>query len=159
MDPDYMYGLNVSLEYKKFSLIFFLQGVQGLDVYNQYKTYTDFSSLWVGTNWGKRVLDAWTPKNNQSSIPALTLVDSNNEGRTSTYFIENGSYLKLRNIQLSYDLKGAFPKLNLQTAQIYIQASNLLTFKSKSYTATDPENPNYAFPIPVMSTIGLNLGF
>ncbi|MHB1921102.1 MAG: SusC/RagA family TonB-linked outer membrane protein, partial [Chitinophagaceae bacterium] len=125
----------------------------------QYKTYTDFSSLWVGTNWGARVLDAWTPQNPNSTIPALTLVDRNNEGRTSTYFIENGSYLKLRNIQLSYDLKSLFARAGFMNAQVYVSASNLLTVKSKSYTATDPENPNYSFPIPVIGTIGLNMSF
>lgn len=159
MDPRYIYGLNVSLAYKRISLSFFIQGVQGIDVYNQYKTYTDFSSLWVGTNWGNRVLDAWTPQNPKSTIPALTLVDANNEGRTSTYYIENGSYLKLRNVQLSYDLKDLLRNVKMQTTQVYLRASNLFTIKSKSYTATDPENPNYAFPIPVMTTIGLNLGF
>jgi TonB-linked SusC/RagA family outer membrane protein len=157
-DPDFIYGLNVSVEYKHFDLSFFLQGVQGIQVYNTYKTYTDFSSIWTGTNWGARTLDAWTAENPNSSIPALTLVDRNNENRTSTYFLESGSYLKLRNLQLGYNFQHVFSK-KLQTARVYIQGSNLLTLKSKSFTATDPENPNNAYPIPVIGTIGLNLSF
>lgn len=157
MDPDFIYGLNISLGYKKFHFTLFLQGVQGQDIYNNNKIYTDFSSLWVGTNWGTRTLDAWTPANPASGIPALTLVDRNNEGRTSTYFIEDGSYLKVRNIQLSYDfdhLLGAkFPG-----SQIYLQASNLFTIKGKNTTAPDPETPNQSYPIPVVSTIGINIG-
>jgi hypothetical protein len=157
-DPDFTYGLNVSLEYKRFDLTFFLQGIQGIQVYNTYKTYTDFSSIWPGTNWGSRTLDAWTPQRPDATIPALTLVDRNNENRTSTYFLESGSYLKLRNLQLGYNFQPLFSK-RLQTARVYVQGSNLLTLKSKSYTATDPENPNNAYPIPVIGTIGLNLSF
>jgi hypothetical protein len=155
-NPDFLYGLNVNLEYKNFDLNFFLQGVQGIDVYNDYKTYTDFSSLWVGTNWGVRTLDAWTPSNPSSTIPALTLVNNNNEGRLSTYFMENASYLKLRNLQIGYNLKKAL-NLKVQNARVYLQGSNLFTIKSKGFTAPDPENPNYAFPIPVIGTIGINL--
>lgn len=156
-DPDFVYGLNVALEYKHFDLSFFLQGVQGIQVYNTFKTYTDFASIWTGTNWGNRTLDAWTPQHTNTSIPALTLVDRNNENRTSTYFLESGSYLKLRNIQLGYSFKHLFG--GLQTARIYLQGSNLFTVKSKSFTATDPENPNNAYPIPVIGTVGVNLSF
>ncbi|PSL23305.1 SusC/RagA family TonB-linked outer membrane protein [Chitinophaga ginsengisoli] len=157
-DPDFTYGLNVALEYKHFDLSFFLQGVQGIQVYNTYKTYTDFASLWTGTNWGQRTLDAWTPQHTNTSIPALTLVDRNNENRTSTYFLEPGSYLKLRNIQLGYSFRHLFSG-QFQTARVYLQGSNLFTVKSKSFTATDPENPNNAYPIPVIGTVGLNLSF
>ncbi|MGF6846568.1 TonB-linked SusC/RagA family outer membrane protein [Chitinophaga sp. W3I9] len=157
-DPDFTYGLNVTLEYKHFDLTFFLQGIQGIQVYNTYKTYTDFSSIWPGTNWGARTLDAWTPQHPNASIPALTLVDRNNENRTSTYFLESGSYLKLRNLQLGYSFQHMFSK-RLQTARVYLQGSNLLTLKNKGFTATDPENPNNAYPIPVIGTIGLNLSF
>ncbi|KAA2240990.1 TonB-dependent receptor [Chitinophaga agrisoli] len=157
-DPNFTYGVNVSLEYKHFDLSFFFQGVQGIQVYNTYKTYTDFASIWPGTNWGSRTLDAWTPQHADATIPALTLVDRNNENRTSTYFLEPGSYLKLRNLQLGYNFQHLFSK-RLQTARIYLQGSNLLTFKSKSFTATDPENPNNAYPIPVIGTIGVNLSF
>ncbi|WP_436484523.1 SusC/RagA family TonB-linked outer membrane protein [Chitinophaga sp. ARDCPP14] len=157
-DPDFTYGLNVTLEYKHFDLTFFLQGIQGIQVYNTYKTYTDFSSIWPGTNWGARTLDAWTPQHPDASIPALTLVDRNNENRTSTYFLESGSYLKLRNLQLGYSFQHMLSK-RLQTARVYLQGSNLLTLKNKGFTATDPENPNNAYPIPVIGTIGLNLSF
>jgi TonB-linked SusC/RagA family outer membrane protein len=158
-DPDFMYGLNINLKYKDFDLAAFFQGVQGLKVNNTYKTYTDFTSIWPGTNWGTRVLNAWSPQNTGSKIPALTLVDNNNEHRTSTYFLENGSYMKLRNLQIGYNLKNALKKLKIQNARIYLQGSNLFTIKSKSYTATDPENPNGAYPIPSITSVGLDLSF
>ena len=158
-DPDFTYGLNASISFRQFDLVFFLQGVQGVQEYNTYKGLTDFSSIAPGANWGMRTLSAWTPQNPGSTIPALTTVDRNNEGRSSTYYIENGSYLKLRNIQLGYNLKDALKSINVKSARIYVQASNLFTVKSKSYTATDPENPNNIYPIPVIGTMGINLSF
>jgi TonB-linked SusC/RagA family outer membrane protein len=158
-DPNFTYGLNTAIGYKDISLTFFFQGVQGGLVYNNYKNLTDFSSLAPGSNWGTRTLDAWTPQNSKSSIPALTLVNANNEGRYSNYFLESGSYLKLRNIQLAYDLKSVFKKVKFQRATIYVQASNLLKFKNASYTGPDPENSNNLYPIPVITTIGVNFSY
>lgn len=158
-DPDFTYGLNISVKYKGFNLTAFFQGVQGIQVYNSYKTYTDFTSLWPGTNWGTRVLNAWSPQNPKSTIPSLTLVDTNNEGRESTYFLENGSYMKLRNLQLGYDLGNLLKGAKVRNARIYLQGSNLFTIKSKSYTAADPENPGGAFPIPTITSIGIDLTF
>ena len=158
-DPDFSYGLNVNLRYKNWGLNFFFQGVQGNSVYNTYKTVTDFTSLDPGANWGTRVLQAWTPKNPTSTIPALTLVDNNDEARGSTYYVENGSYCKLRNLQLSYNLGDALKKFKIHNAKVYIQGSNLLTIKSKSYTDPDPENSTNEFPIPVITTVGFDLTF
>jgi TonB-linked SusC/RagA family outer membrane protein len=158
-DPDFTYGLNGNINYKDFSFSFFLQGVQGGLVYNSYKYLTDFTSLAPGSNWGTRTLQAWTPQNPTSTIPALTLIDANNEGRYSSYFLEPGTYLKLRNIQLAYNLKSVLKKLKLQRAKVYIQANNLFTVKSSSYTGPDPENPANAYPIPVITSIGVNFSY
>jgi len=158
-NPDFLYGFNLSVQWKNFDLSAFFQGVQGIQVYNSYKTFTDFSSLWPGSNWGPRVLDSWTPQNPTSSIPALTLANTNDEGRTSTYFLENGSYLKLRNLQIDYNLKDLLKPLKIQSARIFLQAVNLLTIKSKNYTATDPENPGNGYPLPMITTIGIDLSF
>jgi len=130
-----------------------------LQVYNSYKTYTDFASIWPGGNWGTRVLDAWSPGNSNSTIPALTLVNTNDEARTSSYFVENGSYLKLRNLQIGYNLKGALKSLNVANARIFLQGSNLFTIKSNGYTAADPENPGNGYPIPAIMTVGLDISF
>ncbi|WEK35984.1 MAG: TonB-dependent receptor [Candidatus Pseudobacter hemicellulosilyticus] len=159
LNPDFLYGLNVELSYKNFDLSFFIQGVQGVDVWNDFKTFTDFSSLWVGSNWGERTLQGWTKNNPNASVPALTLVNRNNEGRASTYFYENGSYIKLRNIQLSYNLKSLLSAWKVNSARLFIQGSNLLTIKNKSFTAADPEIPNQAFPVPSITSAGFNVSF
>ncbi len=159
-DPSLAFGLNLKLEYKSFSLETFFQGVTGIQYYNSYKTYTDFASLWPGTNWGIRTLNAWSEKNPNSTIPRLTSIDLNNEGRVSSYFIENASYLKLRNLQLAYQMpKAIVEKLNFKSVRVYVQGQNLFTIKSKQFTGPDPENPNFAFPIPIVYAIGTNLTF
>jgi TonB-linked SusC/RagA family outer membrane protein len=156
-DPSLSYGLNINLNYKQFSLTMFFQGVSGIKYYNSYKTYTDFASLWPGTNWGSRTLDAWTPENSNSTIPRLTILDNNNEGRVSTYFIENASYMKLRNLQFGYRLPAALlKKFRMKSGKIYMQGQNLWILKSKGFTAPDPENPNFAFPIPAVYALGVN---
>ncbi|MDQ0109536.1 TonB-linked SusC/RagA family outer membrane protein [Chitinophaga terrae (ex Kim and Jung 2007)] len=156
-DPDFTYGFNAAFSWKHFDLSFFFQGVKGVMVNNGTKIYTDFSSLWPGTNWGSRTLNAWTPDNPSSTIPALTLVNRNDEGRFSTYYLEPGSYLRLRNVQIGYDLSYLSNRIHIKRAKAYLQSSNLLTFKSKKFTGPDPEAPNSTYPIPVIWTFGLNL--
>ncbi|WP_134089962.1 TonB-dependent receptor [Olivibacter sp. XZL3] len=158
-DPDFTYGLNLALSYKRFNIALFFQGIQGGVVNNSYKNLTDFTSLAPGSNWGSRVLEGWTPENPTATVPALTLVNTNNENRFSTYFLEPRSYLKLRNIEIGYDLKDAFERFNVSRARVYMQASNLLRLKNEAYTAPDPENPGNAYPIPVIATLGFNLSF
>ena len=155
-----MYGLNLGFNYKDFSVSMFFQGVYGLDVYNSLKRYTDFTSLESGVNYGTRTLEAWTPNNTSSTIPMLSMVNANDEGRQSTYFLENGSYLKLRNIQLSYNLNRFVKNTKfIKGADVYLQASNLFTIKAKSFTGVDPENASNAYPRPLVTTIGINLTF
>jgi hypothetical protein len=111
-------------------------------------------------NKGTRVLDAWSPSNTGSDIPALTTADTNNEGRLSTYYIENGSFAKLRTIQLGYNIPKSFTdKLHLDRLRVYLSAQNLLTIKSGKFTGSDPENPGFNYPIPLNLTFGLNVSF
>jgi len=139
-----------------------LQGVQNVDIINDVKKHTDFWSV-VDTysNKGRRLLDAFDPVTNpDSDIPSVAYTDDNNEGRMSTYYVENGSYLKLRNVQLGYTLpKEVSEKIKLSKLRLYVSGQNLFTIKSKSFTGKDPENPNYGYPIPITFTMGLNASF
>ena len=160
--PDFTYGFNIYLEYKNFDLTAFFQGVQGVDIISDLKKETD---IWAGLNIGflnkgKRLLDAWSTTNPNSNIPALSLSDNNNEKRVSSYWVENGSYLKLRTIQVGYNFpKAIASKLAMQRLRMYLSAQNLFTVKSSSFTGVDPENPNYGYPIPLNITFGLNVTF
>lgn len=160
--PSFSYGLNIYLEYKNFDLTMFWQGVQGVDIISDVKKKSDFwSASNVGfLNKGTRLLNAWSPTNPNSDIPALTRSDTNNEQRVSTYFVENGSFLKLRNIQLGYTVPAVVSKkMRMDRLRFYCSAQNLLTIKSKNFTGEDPENPNFSYPVPVNITFGLNIGF
>lgn len=160
--PDFTYGLNVYLQYRDFDFSMFWQGAAGQDVISDLKKETDlWSGLNIGfLNKGTRLLDAWTPQNPNSNIPALSRADSNNEKRVSTYFVEDGSYLKLRNIQFGYNLpRKITEKICMQKLRFYVSAQNLLTIKSKNFTGVDPENPNFGYPIATNVTFGLNVTF
>ena len=160
--PDFTYGINVYLQYKDFDFSMFWQGAQGQDVISDIKKETDlWSGLNIGfLNKGERLLNAWTPLNPDSSIPALSRSALNNEKRVSSYFVEDGSYLKLRNIQIGYVLPQRLSqKIRMQKLRFYLSAQNLLTIKSKDYTGVDPENPNFGYPIATNVTFGLNVTF
>lgn len=160
--PDFSYGINFYFEYKNFDLTMFWQGVQGVDIISDLKKETDlWSGLNIGfLNKGKRLLDAWSPSNPDSDIPAVSRSDTNNEKRVSSYFVENGSFLKLRNVQIGYNLpSGILEKARIEKVRFYLSAQNLLTIHGKSFTGVDPENPNYGYPIPMTLTFGVNLSF
>ena len=106
------------------------------------------------------MLEAWSPSNPDSNIPALSTYNNNNETRVSSYYVENGSYLKLRNLQIGYNLpKELANKLLMERLRFYLSAQNLLTIKSSDFTGVDPENANFGYPIPVNVTFGLNVTF
>ena len=160
--PNFTYGLNVYLQYKSFDFTMFWQGVQGQQVISDLKKETDlWSGLNIGfLNKGQRLLNAWTPQNPDSDIPALARDDSNNEKRVSTFFVEDGSFLKLRNIQFGYNLpKSVCDKMRMAKFRFYVSAQNLLTIKAKNFTGVDPENANFGYPIPANLTFGINVNF
>ena len=159
--PNFSYGINVDLGYKDFDFTMFWQGVAGVDVINNQKYQTDFWSITdAGSNKGERLIDAWTPANSSSSIPALTTSNGADEGRLSSYFVENGSYIKLRTLQLGYTLPTSLvKKLLLSKARIYLSGDNLWTIKSSSLTCSDPENTAWNYPHTASFTFGIQVGF
>jgi len=156
--PDFTYGLNFTMRYRRLDFNMFWEGVSGLDVINDAKYHTDFWSVKEsGSNKGVRLLDAWSPTNPDSDIPALTLIDANNENRFSTYVVESGSFLKLRYFQVGYTFRFA----NFENFRVFVGGQNLLTIKKwwgdNQFTGPDPENPGWGYPIPVNLTTGINI--
>ena len=140
--PDFIYGLNLMAKYKQFDIALFFQGVQGVDLYNFARYHTDF--FFDPFNKHSRVLNAWSPENPDSSIPQVSTVNSNDELRPSTYFVEDGSYLRLKNLQIGYNvpLKASF----MESLRVYFQAQNLLTLTD--YEGIDPEVSLESFSSP-----------
>ncbi len=169
-EPDLTYGLNSYMKYKGFDLNIFLQGVLGNDVYNDYKLLSDFYNTGViaGRNHTTRILDAWTPSNTSSTIPALSITNINEEtGRNSTYFVESGSYLKLRNIEFGYTIPtNISKKAYIQNLRVYVSAENTLMICKRwgdnAFTGVDPEiTDDYAnaYDRPAVFTFGINATF
>lgn len=161
--PKVTFGANFYFEYKGMDITLFFQGVGGVDaiVYDMKKQTDIWSGVNIGNlNKGARILDAWSPTNPNSNIPALSLNDNNNEQRLSSYYVENGSYLKLRMAQIGYNLpENALEKLHMQRWRFYLSAQNLFTIKSRKFTGVDPENPTFGYPIPLNLSLGMNLSF
>ena len=153
--PSLEYGLRVDLSYKNFDLSLFGSGVAGRKGFD---VYTLFNNLMKSReNVGPGVFNGWTPTHTNTNVPALTLKDNNNEGRTSDYFIVNTSYFKMRNIQLGYNLvtKSVFSRL-----RFYLMAENLFWIKSSKYLSPDPERIDLdPVPIPKTFTFGINASF
>jgi TonB-linked SusC/RagA family outer membrane protein len=171
-DPDLMYGLNFDAKYKNFDFNMFWQGVLGNEVRNDWKSYSDFWAVWTqqGFNHPTRLLNAWNPDNIDSTIPALSMQNPNDERRVSTYFVESGAYLKLRHLEIGY----TFPiqlisKVGLKQCRINLAGINLINIKKwwgdNAYTSVDPENPTkegeYSAPYvrPQIFTVGIDLTF
>jgi hypothetical protein len=153
--PALEYGLRIDLQYKKFDLSVFGSGVAGREGFD---VYTLFNNLMKSReNVGPGVFNGWTPQNTNTKVPALTLKDNNNEGRTSDYFIVNTSYFKMRNVQLGYNVE---PKAVFSRLRFFAMAENLFRIKSKSYLSPDPERIDLdPVPIPKTFTFGINASF
>ena len=167
-NPDVSLGLNLTFKYRRLTLDMFFAGDFGFDIQNHMKRQLysmAYSNL--STNRSADILNAWTPTNTGSDIPALSLTDDNNEARFSTYYVEDGSYMKMKYLKLSY----SFPEhllghAGIRGLDIFGQVENV--FCITKYKGLDPEIlpsgygahvDNGAYPRPRTFTFGVNLQF
>ena len=139
----------------------FWEGKAGWMALTPTKSQTDFYAVAAeGTNRGVRILDAWTPENSDSDIPAIAYSNDNDEGRTSTYLYEDHSFAKLRNLQLGYTFDfPAIKKLGVDKFRLYVTGQNLVIIKSRNFSGVDPEQTSYSYPNPISFIGGLQLTF
>ena len=167
-NPDLSMGINLAFRYKAFALDMFFAGDFGFDIQNHMKRQLLSMNYGLGnTNRGVDILNAWTPSNTNTDIPALSLTDDNNESRFSTYYVEDGSYMKMKYLKLSYSLpKNIISKIGASSLDVYGQVENVFTLTK--YTGLDPEIlpgeygahiDNGAYPRPRTFTIGVNFQF
>ncbi len=164
--PDFTFALNGNMRYKNFDLSIGLQGVLGNKIYNA--TRQTLEDVTKGSNFLASCLDYWTPENKNGSHPRLTWDDPNRNTRAeSDRYLENGSYLRLRSVQLGYTFPQTWFKGAIQHARVYINAENLFTITSYSGYSPDvnADNANYRgfdnFIYPTNRTfmLGLNVTF
>ena len=167
-NPDFIYGINSGMSYKNFDLSLFIQGIQGNDLFNV-SSIVNTIDYGFGLNMPAEVLtNHWTPTNTNAKYP---LISRNTTTRVSNRFIEDGSYLRLRTIQLAYNLP--VDKLGtkwIRTIQLYASGQNLLTLTK--YSWWDPEVntrgganstvqgiDHNSYPTAKSFTVGLRAGF
>ncbi len=164
--PDFTFALNGNMRYKNFDLSIGLQGVLGNKIYNA--TRQTLEDVTKGSNFLASCLDYWTPENKNASHPRLTWDDPNRNTRAeSDRYLENGSYLRFRSVQLGYTFPQTWFKGAIQHARVYINAENLFTITSYSGYSPDvnADNANYRgfdnFIYPTNRTfmLGLNVTF
>ena len=167
-NPNVAMGLNLDFKYKGLTLSMFFYSELGFDIINSTKRQLQFMSYGDrSSNRSVDVLKAWSPENPNSSIPAISATDVNNEVRMSTYFVEDGSYLKLKSLKLAYDMpKQVLSAMHAKAVKVYFQVENVFTITH--YKGLDPELPlgaygarvdNGPYPRSRNFTMGLNLNF
>ena len=140
--PKATYALNLGANYKNFDLSIFFQGVSGNKIYNATRVITEGMIRFF--NAGTQVLNAWTPTNKNTNIPRAASSDPNQNARSSTRFLEDGSYLRLKNFMLGYNVSAkslaSTTKGVIKNIRVYVAAQNVLTFTN--YSGYDPEVGN-----------------
>lgn len=164
--PDFIYGINLNSSYKGFDLTLFFDGKQGNDLYNAQRAIGDFD--YFSFNHNTNTLDAWTPSKANSNIPALSTLNSNNELQPSSYYVEDGSYIRLKTITVGYNFDKDFSKkLGMNKLRFYLVGQNLFTLTS--FTGFDYEVSGlsaggigvagYGIPHTKSITFGINANF
>lgn len=134
-NPDFTFGLTNNFSWKGFNLNILLQGSVGNDIYNVSRMETE--GMYDGKNQSTRVLDRWRVPGQITDVPRAGWNIKN-----SSYFVEDGSYLRVKSVSLSYDVpRNIISKLGINRLQPYFTASNLLTWTS--YSGMDPEVNQY----------------
>lgn len=165
--PDFSYGFSGNFEYKGFNLDLLFQGVHGNKIMNINRYNLESST--DGENKAQAMVNRWTPSNPDSNIPRAIATDPNNNERASDRFLEDGAYLRLKNIQLGYTLpKPLSQKLHLSNVKVYIAAQNLWTITGYSGYNPDIGSPtqnntsygidNTIYPNSITFLGGLNIG-
>ncbi|QRR02058.1 SusC/RagA family TonB-linked outer membrane protein [Dyadobacter sandarakinus] len=171
-NPDFSYGLNLAFNYKQLDLSIFFYGVQGNQIWNQTRWWSDFNSSRSGAKSKTALYDSWTPENHNAKAPIQENSSSfSTINVPNSYFVEDGSYLRAKNVQLGYTLAPSFlKKVKMQQLRFYLQATNLFTITK--YSGLDPEVSRNtggspivfgidegSYPTSRQYTVGLNLTF
>ncbi|MEJ7766940.1 MAG: TonB-dependent receptor [Chitinophagaceae bacterium] len=137
-NPDFTYGINIGVNYKSFDFSTILYGSQGNEIVNALRVNTHFFGTYVGGK-SKDLLNAWTPENTGTNIPKVESANNfSTSGVLNTFFVEDGSYLRMRSLILGYTLnQNILRRFGMSRLRVYFQAANLFTISK--YSGLDPE--------------------
>jgi hypothetical protein len=136
--PKFTYGFNATATFKGLDFTMFIQGQQGNKIYNGVRVITEGMQRLF--NSGTAVTNAWTPTNTDTDVPRAVTGDPNGNARGSNRFLEDGSYLRIKNLSIGYTLPSSifnFTNGAVKKFRIYVTSQNLLTLTK--YTGYDPE--------------------
>ena len=160
-NPSWLFSMNNSLSYKGFELSVFLQGIAGNKIYNA--NNIDNTGMAAAYNQNTDVLKRWQGEGTSNSMPRAVFGDPNQNTRVSDRFVENGSYLRLKNITLSYTFpKQWLQKTQIENARLSLSCENVATITG--YSGFDPEVgingiDQNRYPISRTFSLGLNFNF
>lgn len=154
-NPGLMYGFNGNLSYRNFDFSFLFQGVSDVDRFNDLKKIIDYDTR--PFNYTERVLNAWDGEGSTNEIPRVSFSD-NGSSRISDIYVEDASYLRLKNVELGYTVE--MPKNSgLQNFRVYVSGQNLFTLTD--YTGLDPESTDLidygTYPQSLTTLFGVNI--
>ncbi len=156
-NPRLAFGMNVGGSYKSFDISVLFQGVSGVERYNDLKKIIDYDTR--PFNYTDRVLNSWNGEGSTNSIPRVSFTD-NGSSRISDIFVEDASYLRLKNLEIGYSLQPNKIK-GVGNFRIYMSGQNLLTFTN--YSGLDPESTNLidmgTYPQSMTLLMGVNASF
>jgi TonB-dependent starch-binding outer membrane protein SusC len=167
-NPKFTYGFNLSFTYKNFDLSTFLYGSYGNDIFNSNRYFTDFWTAFQGQKSTDLLYNSWTVDNPGAKTPkASSTSNFSTDNQVNSYYLENGSYLRMKNLELGYTLpESVMSRINVKSLRIYVQAVNLLTVTK--YSGLDPElggddrafgSDTGNYPLVRNFIFGLNLNF
>jgi TonB-dependent starch-binding outer membrane protein SusC len=166
-NPDFTYGLNLRAFYKAFDIEALFYGVQGGKVLNFTKWFTDFYPSFAGIAKSTRVLNSWTPNNQNAKVPIFENVSNfSTNGQLNSYYVEKGTYLRLRSVKLGYTVNAAaLKRIGVERLRAFVQGTNLFT--ATKYTGLDPAvsgvDTNFGvdignYPVNRQVLVGISLG-
>ena len=145
------------IKYKGFDVNVLFQGVAQRDIYLRGPNVYSFQNNGSASNLA---FDSWTPTHTDATYPRLSTVDFSNNYRTSTFWRRNGSYLRLRNIQLGYELSAAVSRaLRLNSVYCYVNATNLFTLDHLGKLGDAEQDYLLSYPLMRTVSVGLKLAF
>jgi TonB-linked SusC/RagA family outer membrane protein len=167
-NPKFTFGFNLAFTYKNFDISTFLYGSSGNDIFNSNRYFIDFYSAFQGQKSKDLLYNSWTPDNPNAKTPKATSVSSfSNDQQVNSYYIENGSFIRSKTIELGYTIpESVTSKINIKSLRVYVQAVNLFTITK--YTGLDPElggddrafgSDTGNYPTVKNFIFGLNLNF
>lgn len=158
--PDLTYGVNLSAAWKGFDLAVLVQGVSGIDRYNDAKKILDYDTR--PFNYTTAVLGSWNGEGSTNRIPRVSFTD-NGSSHVSSIFVEDASYLRLKNVELGYSFGGLLQQTGwgIQNIRLYASGQNLFT--QTKYTGLDPESTDLmdmgTYPLSRAFLFGIHVTF